>query len=55
LAGDVSCELRRGHEELGLLVVRPGELFLCPASAEARLGPASDRRWIALAWHAEDQ
>jgi hypothetical protein len=54
LAGDVSCELRRGDEELGLLVARPGELFLCPAAAEARLGPTDGRRWIALAWRSEN-
>lgn len=55
LAGDVSCELRRGDEELGMLVARPGELFLCPASTEARLSPADGRRWIALAWGVDDQ
>jgi peptidoglycan/xylan/chitin deacetylase (PgdA/CDA1 family) len=55
LAGDVSCELRRGDEELGLLIARAGELFLCPASAEAQLGPADGRRWIALAWRTEDR
>jgi peptidoglycan/xylan/chitin deacetylase (PgdA/CDA1 family) len=55
LAGDVSCLLRHGNEELGLLVARTGELFLCPASAEARLGAAEGRRWIALAWRAEDR
>jgi peptidoglycan/xylan/chitin deacetylase (PgdA/CDA1 family) len=55
LAGDVSCELRRDGEELGLLVARTGELFLCPAAAEARLGPADGRRWIALAWRAEER
>jgi peptidoglycan/xylan/chitin deacetylase (PgdA/CDA1 family) len=53
LAGDVTCELRCDGEVLGLLVARVGELFLCPASAEARLGSTDGRRWIALAWRAE--
>jgi peptidoglycan/xylan/chitin deacetylase (PgdA/CDA1 family) len=55
LAGDMRCELERDGETHGQLVARTGELFLCPASTEARLGSADGCRWIALAWRAQDR
>lgn len=55
LAGDVRCDFRTGDKQCGYLVARPGELFLCSGSTDHRLGPAADRRWIALAWGAADR
>ena len=53
MAGAVRCEFSEDHE-LGFLVARPGELFLCPAFVDARLSSADGRRWIALAWRADE-
>jgi peptidoglycan/xylan/chitin deacetylase (PgdA/CDA1 family) len=54
LAGDVRCDFRSAGEDAGYLVARPGELFLCPASIEHRLGPAQGRRWVAVVWRAAE-
>ena len=54
LAGAIRCELS-DDGELGFLVARPGELFLCPGSVNARLASADGHRWIAVAWHAVEQ
>jgi peptidoglycan/xylan/chitin deacetylase (PgdA/CDA1 family) len=54
LAGAVRCELSNA-DDLGFLVARPGELFLCPASVDARLASADGRRWIAVALRPDGQ
>jgi peptidoglycan/xylan/chitin deacetylase (PgdA/CDA1 family) len=47
LAGAVRCDLPAGY-----LIARPGDLFLWPAGAAARLTSADGppRRWLALVW-----
>jgi peptidoglycan/xylan/chitin deacetylase (PgdA/CDA1 family) len=49
LAGGLRCDFRDADGELGHLVAREGDFFLCPGGAEHRLGPGPGkrRRWIA--------
>jgi hypothetical protein len=51
LAGELRCDF--GEEgEVGEIVARTGDMFLCPASVSYRLGPtASGRRYVASVWH----
>jgi peptidoglycan/xylan/chitin deacetylase (PgdA/CDA1 family)/quercetin dioxygenase-like cupin family protein len=50
LAGALRCDFRDDGDELGHLVARAGDFFLCPGGSAHRLGPEHDRRWIAAVW-----
>jgi peptidoglycan/xylan/chitin deacetylase (PgdA/CDA1 family) len=52
LAGTLRCDLRDDEGELGHLVARTGDCFLCPGGSAHRLGPVPERagRWIAAVW-----
>lgn len=52
LAGSLRCELRDESGELGVIVARSGDFFLCPGGVEVRLGPehGRPRRFIAVVW-----
>jgi hypothetical protein len=52
LAGGLRCDFRDANGELGHVVARTGDFFLCPGGAEHRLGPepGTESRWIAAVW-----
>jgi peptidoglycan/xylan/chitin deacetylase (PgdA/CDA1 family) len=56
LAGALRCDLRDDAGDLGHVVARSGDFFLCPGGAAHRLGPepGRERRWIAAVWRQLD-
>jgi peptidoglycan/xylan/chitin deacetylase (PgdA/CDA1 family) len=48
LAGGLRCDVG----ELGHLVARPGDFYLCPAGTGARLTSLDGRRFVAVVWRA---
>lgn len=53
LAGGVRCDFHAGDgSDLGYLIARTGDIFLCPRGTMYQLGPEprSARRWIAVVW-----
>jgi peptidoglycan/xylan/chitin deacetylase (PgdA/CDA1 family) len=55
LAGELRCDYQSSSgEELGYLIARQGDFFLCPAGWQYRLGPSGGerKRWIAGIWQA---
>jgi peptidoglycan/xylan/chitin deacetylase (PgdA/CDA1 family) len=53
LAGELRCAYRDdGGSDLGYLIARTGDLFLCPSGVAYQLAaaPKRERRWIAVRW-----
>jgi peptidoglycan/xylan/chitin deacetylase (PgdA/CDA1 family) len=57
LSGDVRCDFRdRDGSDLGCLIARNGDLFLCPGGTSYQLSsvPEIRKRWIAVVWRPEE-
>ncbi|MCZ7571182.1 MAG: polysaccharide deacetylase family protein [Ardenticatenaceae bacterium] len=53
LAGELGCNFcDASGRDLGYLLAREGDLFLCPTGTSYQLGPTPEagRRWVALIW-----
>jgi peptidoglycan/xylan/chitin deacetylase (PgdA/CDA1 family) len=55
LEGEVRCEFAREQTELGYLIARTGDYFLCPAAVACRLSSIDGRRTVAMVWRGLDQ